>query len=134
MAASYSENLREELRVAAWWLKLLGHDEYRRYAEVDLYRWYKAMELRGPQEIREFFTERSYRIDPGPVLGIVPVAPHPPRVLVEKWLIEFEEERRWWPIPIVVAIGILLCAVFAPLAEQTASMLEHSRLISAARP
>jgi len=77
---------QREIRVAEFWRKQLGELEYSGRNPDDLYRWYEAMELRGPDEIRAYVEERVGRYPTMPVTGIVPVAPHPTRDIIDIWL------------------------------------------------
>ena len=75
-----------EIHIAQFWRKRLGEYEYVNHNEVDLRRWYLAMELRGPEDIRDYLNERTGRYPMGPVTGIVATAPHPSREIVQIWL------------------------------------------------
>jgi hypothetical protein len=75
-----------EIRIAQFWRRELGDDEYNRRDPDDLVRWFDAFELRGPEEIRAYLNERASRHPEMPVTGIVARAPHPTRDIVEMWL------------------------------------------------
>jgi len=83
----------EEIRVAQFWRTQLGDDEYSRRNPDDLFRWYEAMELRGPEEIRAYVNERMGRYPAQPITGIVSAAPHPPRDVVDLWLSTHDKAR-----------------------------------------
>jgi len=76
----------EEIRIAQFWRKQLGEYEYVNHNPDDLRRWYVAMETRGPDEIRDYLIERTGRHPPAMITGIVGIAPHPPREIVDLWL------------------------------------------------
>ena len=75
-----------EIRIAQFWRKRLGEYEYLHHNADDLRRWYIALELRGPLEIRDYLHERTSRYPMARVTGIVATAPHPPREIVQTWL------------------------------------------------
>lgn len=85
-------DLRMEIRIAQFWRELITDEAYLRFDPIDMVRWYQALELRGPEEIRDYLTERP----PGPgvktMTGLVAKAPHPPIWLVEAWLSSYEEQ------------------------------------------
>ena len=83
----------EEIRIAQYWRKQLGEYEYVYYNPDDLRRWYIALETRGPQDIRDYLIERTGRYPMGEVTGIVPVAPHPPRKIIDLWLESYNKVR-----------------------------------------
>ena len=84
----------EDIRIAQFWRKILGEIEYvTLYDPDDLRRWYKALEIRGPQEIRDFLVERTGRHPTGAVTGIVALAPHPPRKIIDLWLESHDHVR-----------------------------------------
>ena len=85
-------DIREEMRVAVFWRKLIGDMEYVRFDPEDMYRWYEALALRGPDEIRELMSERYFTKQSGVIQGVVFRAPHPPMWLVNEWL-EFESRK-----------------------------------------
>jgi hypothetical protein len=103
----------DEIRVAEFWRKQLGELEYSQRDPSDLFRWYKALELRGPDEIRAYLNERMGRTIGGPVTGIVSEAPHPPRAIIDIWLATHDKAR---PAPYVFALlaFILACMVAMP--------------------
>jgi hypothetical protein len=102
------------MRIALFWRALIGDMEYIRYDPEDMLRWYLALELRGPEEIRELVTER-YSSRPMPaVQGIVTKAPHPPTQLVREWLFYHEQKVRvgaYWFAPLGFCI---LCGLVFP--------------------
>ncbi len=76
----------EEIHIAQFWRKHLGEYEYVYFNPDDLRRWYIALETRGPQDIRELLIERTGRYPMGEITGIVAVAPHPSRRVIDLWL------------------------------------------------
>jgi len=93
-------DIRTDMRIALFWRKLIGDFEYIKFNPEDMLRWYLALELRGPEEIRTLLTER-YTTRPMPViLGVVTKAPHPPTQLVREWVAYHEQQVRtgtyWW--------------------------------------
>lgn len=103
----------EEIRVAEFWRKQLGELEYSQRDPDDLFRWYQAMELRGPDEIRAYLNERMGRTTGGMVTGIVATAPHPTRDIIDIWLSTHDKAR---PAPYVYAFVafLLTCLVVMP--------------------
>jgi hypothetical protein len=105
-------DVRTEMRIALFWRALIGDFEYIRYDPDDMLRWYVALELRGPEEIRELVSER-YSSRPMPViLGVVSKAPHPPTHLVRDWLSFHEQQMRvgayWWaPLGFCIFCGLV---------------------------
>ena len=88
----------EEIRIAQFWRKQLGEYEYVYYNPDDLRRWYIALETRGPQDIRDYLIERTGRYPIGEVTGIVAVAPHPSRKIIDLWLESYNKvhTRSYW--------------------------------------
>jgi hypothetical protein len=130
MSRAASAEFKEELRVAAFWRARLGEQEFWSFAEDDLYRWYKAMQLRGEEEVREHLAERSDRYSPGPVTGLVSKAPHPPRRIVELWLEAQENRFDFRPLGIAVAVLLILSWFLAPMLSQCANTISTGRLPS----
>jgi hypothetical protein len=94
MTRDTGRDVRSEIKIALFWRKLIGDYEYIKFNPEDMLRWYDALELRGPDEIRQLVTER-YGTRPVPaVLGIVMQAPHPPCWLVREWLQHYEQKVR----------------------------------------
>jgi hypothetical protein len=110
MARESDRDVREEIRIALFWRALIGDYEYIKFNPDDLLRWYDALALRGPEEIRTVLDER-YATRPVPaVLGIVSKAPHPPVWLVREWLMHHEQKVRtggYW-----MATGTFIFASF----------------------
>jgi len=96
-------DVRTDMRIALFWRALIGDFEYIRYNPEDMLRWYLALELRGPQEIRDLVIER-YTTRPMPViLGVVAKAPHPPTQLVREWLSYHDQQVKvgaYWFAPV----------------------------------
>jgi hypothetical protein len=108
-------DIRTEMRIALFWRALIGDLEYIRYNPDDMLRWYMALELRGPEEIRDLVSER-YTTRPMPViLGVVNKAPHPPSRLVREWLAYHEHKVRtgvYWFAPLAFCV---LCGLVFPM-------------------
>ena len=85
-------DVRTEMSIALFWRDLITDYEYAKFDPDDMLRWYLALELRGPEEIRELITERYMSRPMKYVVGIVMQAPHPPLWLVREWL-EYHEQR-----------------------------------------
>ncbi len=99
-----------EIRVAEFWRIQLGELEYSQRNPDDLYRWYVAMELRGPDEIRAYVEERMGRYPTIPVTGIVSSAPHPTRDIIDIWLASHDKVRtgHYW----TGAVAMLVACIF----------------------
>jgi len=106
-------NFREEIRVAQYWRKQMGDLEYVKRDPDDMFRWYEALETRGPEEIRAYLIERTGRHPFVEVTGIVAKAPHPPREIVDMWLASHEKTRT---APYWVSGGafLILCVLIGP--------------------
>jgi len=104
---------QREIRVAEFWRKQLGELEYSGRNPDDLYRWYEAMELRGPDEIRAYVNERMGRYPSIPVTGIVSVAPHPTRDIIDIWLASHDKVRTG-PYWTSTAALLVLCIWVVP--------------------
>ncbi len=104
---------QREIRVAEFWRKQLGELEYSGRNPEDLYRWYEAMELRGPDEIRAYVEERVGRYPTMPVTGIVPLGPHPTREIIDIWLASHETTRtgHYWTS---LAALLMVCLFVVP--------------------
>jgi hypothetical protein len=93
MASKQEEkDIRHEMRVALYWRALIGDGEYVKFDPDDMLRWYEALELRGPDEIRALRNERYRTTQTGGMLGIVSKAPHPPVWLVNQWIEQDEHQ------------------------------------------
>ena len=100
----------EEIRIAQYWRTQLGEYEYVDWNPVDLRRWYVALELRGPDEVRAYLEERTGRHPAGAVTGLVATAPHPPRKIIDIWLRSHEQhstKRLWYGLA-----GFMVTAMF----------------------
>jgi hypothetical protein len=107
-------DVRTEMRIALFWRRLIGDYEYIKYDPDDLLRWYLALELRGPDEIRDLYQERYTARPMRVMLGVVSKAPHPPILVIREWLAFHEHQVRtgsyWWG-----AIGFsLFCLLVFP--------------------
>jgi hypothetical protein len=91
-------DFKKEIAVAQFWRKQIGEFEYVKHNPEDLRRWYDAMELRGPDDIRSYLAERETRYPMPIVTGIVATAPHPGRDIVQLWLESHNKVRtgRFW--------------------------------------
>jgi hypothetical protein len=78
--------VREEIRIALFWRQLIGDAEYNRYQPDDYDRWYRALEMRGPEEIRELVDTRFMTQHKGVLTGLVTERPFPPLWVVREWL------------------------------------------------
>ena len=84
-------NIREEMKIALFWRGLIGDYRYGTFDPEDMLRWYKALELRGPDEIRAVKNERYFTAQTGVMQGVVAKAPHPPLWLINVWLEHFDQ-------------------------------------------
>ncbi len=114
-------NFREEIRVAQYWRKQMGDLEYVKRDPDDLFRWYEALETRGPNEIRAYLIERSGRHPLVEVTGIVAKAPHPPREIVDIWLDSHRKTRTgsYWA---GASAFLMLCLLIGPNISSCQSM------------
>jgi hypothetical protein len=99
--------LRKEIKIAIFWRKLIGDLEYVKFNPDDVLRWHIALEMRGPDEIRDLVGER-YRTQArrAPMLGLVGEAPHPPVWMVREWLATKQPVFPKWR-----GMGLLLCFI-----------------------
>jgi len=114
----------KEIQIEQYWRKHLGEFEYLRYNPDDLRRWYDALELRGPLDIRDYLIERNGRHTLGAMTGIVAAAPHPPRDVVQIWLESHTEKvhtRQYW----LAAAAFLLFSIFVGENMQGCSNLKQ---------
>jgi hypothetical protein len=107
-------DVRTEMRIALFWRALIGDFEYIKFDPEDLLRWYEALELRGPDEIRDLLTER-YSTRPMPcILSVVSRAPHPPVWIVREWL-QYHEQKVPKGSYVWAAVGFpLACLLVIP--------------------
>lgn len=105
MASDHDPPAREFNKVMLFWRELIGEETFHTYPTAELWRWYQALERMGPLDVRMRVIERSSAWGLKELNGIVGYAPHPPMVLVEKWL-ETHELRRSPAIPIGIAAGL----------------------------
>jgi hypothetical protein len=114
MPEDTGRDIREEVRISLFWRALIGDYQYVKFNPDDMLRWYDALELRGPQEIRELIDER-YTGRPGlTVLGVVSGAPHPPIWLVRDWLMHYETKVRTAPYWVASVAFVTLCFLLGP--------------------
>jgi hypothetical protein len=115
MARESDRDVREEVGISLFWRELIGDYEYGRFDPDDMIRWYDALTLRGPLEIRDLIDER-YTGRPGSsVRGIVSGAPHPPVWLVREWLAHFENKVRTGGYWMAAAGFVLFCGIVFPI-------------------
>jgi hypothetical protein len=129
MAQETGRDIREEVRISLFWRALVGDFEYVKFNPDDMLRWYDALELRGPLEIRELIDER-YTGRPGLVAtGIVAGAPHPPVWLVRDWLMHHEAKIRTAPYWVATAAFVLLFFMLGPLLYGITALQPLSRYV-----
>jgi hypothetical protein len=104
-------DVRLEIKVATFWRKQIGDLEYQRYLPADLFRWYMAMELAGPDDVRELFHRRQSGRPMTRVYGLVGTAPHPPANVVQVWLETHETQiytsPYWYGLAVFTAIAFM---------------------------
>ena len=115
MAQESDRDIREEVGISLFWRELIGDYEYGRFNPDDMLRWYDALQLRGPEEIRELIDERYHGRPVSTVLGIVSRAPHPPIWLVREWLALYENKVRTRPYWLAAFVVVGLCFIFFPM-------------------
>jgi hypothetical protein len=114
MAQDSDRDIREEVGVALFWRELIGDYEYVKFNPDDMLRWYDALTLRGPEEIRELMDERYSGRPMGVVQGIVTGKPHPPAWLVREWLMHHETKIRTGGYWMAAGGFVLLSFIVAP--------------------
>jgi hypothetical protein len=105
-------DVRYEIKVALFWRNLVGDIEYVRYDPKDLFRWYEALELAGPDDIRELYHRRQTSSRPMAYMqGLVSRAPHPPASLVRAWLEQYETKIHtapyWYGLAIFTTLAFM---------------------------
>ncbi len=108
-------DFRLEIRILQFWRGVLGEADFARYAQSDLVRWFIALDLAGPEEIREKLIERHGVRPMKELLGVVPVAPHPPVTLIETWLETHENKVHTAPVWLSLAGLLVACFTFGLL-------------------
>jgi hypothetical protein len=99
--------LRKEIKIAIFWRKLIGDLEYVRFNPDDVLRWHIALEMRGPEEIRDLLAERYLsQARRAPMLGLVGESPHPPLWMVREWLATKQPKFPKWR-----GLGLTLCFI-----------------------
>jgi hypothetical protein len=78
-------------------------------------RWYDALELRGPLEIRQLVIDRYTSRPASTIQGIVSEAPHPPSWLVRDWLAHHEMKVRTGGLWVATGAFVLSSFVAFPL-------------------
>jgi hypothetical protein len=86
-------DVRVEIKVAMFWRGLIGDGEYGKFNPKDMFRWYQALELLGPEDVRDLYRRRQSN-RPMPIVQGLDRAPHPPAWLVETWLDKHETKIR----------------------------------------
>jgi len=102
-------DFHEEIRVARFWRDVIGEYEYVNYDPDDLYRWYHALETRGPMEIRAYLCERAGKHPMPRLLGLVSKPPHPPMDVVMLWLESHEHKAHTAPVWLGIGGFVTLC-------------------------
>jgi len=105
-------DFHDEIRVARFWREVIGEYEYVNYDPEDLYRWYHALETRGPAEIRAYLRERAGKHPMPRLLGLVSKAPHPPMDVVMLWLESHEHKAHTAPFWLGIGGFVTLCFLF----------------------
>lgn len=102
---------RKEIKILQFWRGLLGEDQFQRYENDDLVRWYLALRLQGRDDVRARLVER-HGSRPMPVVhGVVDRAPHPPLTVVEKWLESEETQVHASPVLLGILAFVILTFV-----------------------
>ena len=114
MAQDSDRDVREEVGISLFWRDLIGDYEYGRFNPDDMLRWYDALQLRGPEEIRDLVNERYTGRPVSAVQGIVSGAPHPPIWLIREWLGQYENTVSLRPYWLAAAGFVLLCFMVMP--------------------
>ena len=106
-------DLHHEIKIAQFWRSVIGEFEYVNYDPADLFRWYEALETRGPDEIRAYLNERAAKYPMSHLLGLVSMPPHPPMNVVMLWLEAREQRFRSGPIWLGVGSFLTLCLLLS---------------------
>lgn len=104
-------DFRVEIRIMQFWRNLLGEAKFARFRQEDLLRWYLALELAGPVDIREQLMERRSNHILSHLHGVVDLAPHPPTWLVEDWLATHEQKVRTAPFWYGLSAFTIVCFI-----------------------
>ena len=122
MSKTDERDVREEIKIAIFWRNLIGDFEYIKFDPDDMMRWFDALELRGPIEIRQLLRERYATRPVNAMLGITTRAPHPPTWLVREWLAFYEQKVSTKPAWLA-AFGFMILSFMAiPLLHQCADL------------
>jgi hypothetical protein len=108
-------DIRSEVKIALFWRHLIGDFEYVKFNPDDMLRWYDALELRGPVEIRDLLTERYGTRPAATIQGVVAEAPHPPSWLVREWLQYYEQKVKTGGLWMATGAFVLSSFVAFPL-------------------
>ncbi len=129
MPQESDRDIREEVGISLFWRELIGDYEYGRFNPEDMIRWYDALQLRGPDEIRDLINER-YTGRPGTVVrGVVAGAPHPPIWLVREWLALYENKVRTGGYWMAAAAFVVFCGLFVPFIAGTTRLTPLSTYV-----
>jgi hypothetical protein len=122
MSKNDERDVREEIKIAIFWRNLIGDFEYIKFDPDDMMRWFDALELRGPIEIRHLLRERYATRPVNAMLGITSRAPHPPTWLVREWLAFYEQKVSTRPAWLTAFGFVVLSFMAFPLLHQCADL------------
>jgi hypothetical protein len=125
-------DFHEEIMVARFWREVIGEYEYVNYDPDDLYRWYHALETRGPMEIRAYLNERGGKHPMPRLLGLVSKPPHPPMDVVMLWLESHEHKAHTAPFWLGMGGFVTLCLLLGLGYEGCANLKDPNILSSQA--
>jgi hypothetical protein len=122
-------DVRSEIKIALFWRHLIGDFEYVKFSPDDMLRWYDALELRGPLEIRQLLSDRYTTRPASTIQGIVAVAPHPPSWLVRDWLAHHEMKVRTGGLWVAAGAFVLSSFVTFPLLYRCSTLTPLSPFV-----
>jgi hypothetical protein len=125
-------DFHEEIQVARFWREVIGEYEYVNYDPDDLYRWYHALETRGPAEIRAYLNERGGKHPMPRLLGLVSKPPHPPIDVVMLWLESHEHKAHTAPFWLGMGGFVTICFLLGLGYEGCANLKDPNLLSSRA--
>jgi hypothetical protein len=125
-------DFHEEIQVARFWREVIGEYEYVNYDPDDLYRWYHALETRGPAEIRAYLNERGGKHPMPHLLGLVSKPPHPPMDVVMLWLESHEHKAHTAPFWLGMGGFVTICFLLGLGYEGCANLKDPNLLSSRA--
>ena len=129
MPEESDRDIRQEVGISLFWRELIGDYDYGRFNPEDMLRWYDALELRGPDEIRELIDERYSGRPMSAVHGIVAAAPHPPLWLVREWVEHYETKVSTSGYWLGAICFVLLAFAIAPFLNSVQSLTPLSTYI-----